>query len=404
LGCSDHHPDFSASGMTMIRSTSILLATALLLSACSIDLAEGNPTQPAQPTPIPDSPTPKILIAPFRTATPSPAPPPAALPMPTVMVPVTWGRLGLSGELLFITANPSNSRNGFTASLRQLDLASGALSSVFQPPDDSWIDSFSVSPDRRRIALAYAPPPSSLGMPVGDTGLYILPWDEPRIPQVLLSPTEKQDLYFNPVWSPDGRYLYYVHIEPQGTSGIYKYSIERIATIGGQPMVVLENAYWPQLSPDGQKLVYVTNEPSGSLFDLYIADPDGTHARKIDLPASFPAADAPFFSPDSKTLYFSAIDVVSSAGPTWLERLLGVQVASAHSVPSDWWRIPVAGGQAERITHIADTGLIGAFAPDGKRIAFICSSGVFIMDSDGGGLTTLLANTDAFGSTAWVPR
>jgi Tol biopolymer transport system component len=320
------------------------------------------------------------------------------------MVPVTWGRLGLSGELLFITAVASNSRNGFTADLMRLNLASGALSTFFQPLDDSWIDSFAVSPDGKQIALAYAPPPSGPGMPVGVTGIYILPWDGPRVPQALLSPSEKQDLYFDPVWSRDGGYLYYDHVEQQGTSGTYKYSIERIASIGGQPTVVVENAYWPQLSPDGEKLAYVTNEPSGTVFDLYIADPDGTHARRIDLPASFPAVDAPFFSPDSKTLYFSAIDVVSSAGPTWLERLLGVQVASAHSVPSDWWRIPVTGGQAERITHIADTGLIGAFAPDGKRIAFICSSGVFIMDPDGGGLTTLLANTDAFGSTAWVPR
>lgn len=389
----------------MTRRTSILLAAALLLSACSIDLAEDNPTQPAQPPPIPDSLTPKVFVAPFRTATPSPTPPrQPAIPMPTVMVPVTWGRLGQSGELLFVTADASNSRNGFTASLRQLDLATGALSSIFQPPDDSWIDSFSVSPDRKRIALAYAPPPARPEMPVGETGIYIVPWAEPRIPQALLSPTDKQDLYFHPVWSPDARYLYYVHVEPQGTSGTYVYSIERIGASGGQPMTVVENAYWPQLSPDGAKLVYVTNEPSGSVFDLYIAASDGTDARRLDLPPSFPAVDAPFFSPDGKMLYFSAIDVVSSTGPSWLDRLLGVQVASAHSVPSDWWQIPVAGGQAERVTHIADTGLVGVFGPDGRHLAFISSSGVFMMDSSGGGLTTLLGNTNAFGSIAWIRR
>jgi len=127
--------------------------------------------------------------------------------------------------------------------------------------------------------------------------------------------------------------------------------------------------------------------------------------------------DAPFFSPDGSFIYFSATGdgrlapalvedpLQGTARPRewgWLDALFGAQTAFANGAPSDWWRIPAAGGQPQRLTRILDTGLSGAFSPDGGRIAFIALSGLYLMNPDGSGLTQLL-NVANVGTVDWVP-
>ena len=69
---------------------------------------------------------------------------------------------------------------------------------------------------------------------------------------------------------------------------------------------------------------------------------------------------------------------------------------------SDWWRIPVAGGPPQRLTHIFDTGLYGAFSPDGAHIAFIALTGLYVMNPDGSALTQML-NVANVGTVDWIP-
>jgi TolB protein len=114
--------------------------------------------------------------------------------------------------------------------------------------------------------------------------------------------------------------------------------------------------------------------------------------------------DMPLFSPDGRTIYFSAADPAGVApGASLLERLFGVTVAQAHNVPSDWWRVPLEGGAAERLTEIGGIGLYGDFSPDGSRMAFISNTGVHVMNPDGSGLDTLIAADGFFGTIDWVP-
>ena len=114
--------------------------------------------------------------------------------------------------------------------------------------------------------------------------------------------------------------------------------------------------------------------------------------------------DAALFSPDGQTLLFSAPVETQSYQPNWVDKLFGVQVAKAHTVPSDWFSVPVSGGPTTRLTNIQTTNLFASYAPDGKHIVSHSTSGIFVMNPDGSELTMLVQNPQAVpGTVSWIP-
>ena len=105
-------------------------------------------------------------------------------------------------------------------------------------------------------------------------------------------------------------------------------------------------------SPDGRWLVYTVSEAvmeeevSETRSQLHLASADG--ARRLQLTRGQASASGPQFSGDSALVYFR----------------------SKREEGTDVWRIPVGGGEAERVTEWK--GSIGAFAvaPDGAALAF----------------------------------
>jgi Tol biopolymer transport system component len=84
--------------------------------------------------------------------------------------------------------------------------------------------------------------------------------------------------------------------------------------------------------------------------------------------------------------------------------LFGVGVATAHTVPSDWWSVPIGGGMPTQLTHLAAVGLFGSLSPDGKYIASYSGSGIFVMNLDGTGLTMLVNDNGTLsGTLTWIP-
>jgi Tol biopolymer transport system component len=379
----------------LLRRVPVVLLAAIL-AACSLDISE--------PSPLPTAFVPLQQPAEQATAT--------AMALLAEAEggnsAAAWAHLNLSGRIIFTAG---------TDGVRQLDLATGQVATLFKPPERAWLTAVAAAPKNGRLALAYAPPPPGNEVQLGYTSLYTLPGDCGQRPvgctiddlEVLLERTERHEAYFSPVWSPDGRYLYFAHFTPSDSASgsSFKYSLERIALPGGQPELVVDNALWPSLSADGSRLVYVWFDQADFSDHLFVADADGQNAVRLLAPNAFEAVDSPLFTHDSQHVIFSAVGEGPSSAVqwpvlAWLDQLLGVKTALAHNVPSDWWIMPSVGGQPTRLTNIYEVGLFGAISPDGQHVAFMGSSGLSVMRADGTQITPL-ARAAGYGTLQWVP-
>lgn len=127
-------------------------------------------------------------------------------------------------------------------------------------------------------------------------------------------------------FSPDGSFVQF-WARQQGQAGDPDISIWAVPTLGGQPRPYLAGAAELDWSPDGSRLAYHTPGPGDP---LYVADASLASQGKLIFTA--PAglhSHFPLWSPDAAFVY-----VVEGALPDNL----------------DIWRIPSAGGKAERIT------------------------------------------------------
>jgi Tol biopolymer transport system component len=327
--------------------------------------------------------------------------------LPTFNIPVTWGNLNLTGMLVYTMSG----QDGNTAYMRiqALDLASGAGTTIFQAPQNGFIYFATVSPDGKTLVMAYSPPPGANLS--AHQELYSLPLDGSAPPQLLFIPVTNSDEYFQPEWSPDGKYLYFTHVNFQQAPSMPKqhypiYEVYRMAYPGGQPEKLADQAYWPRLSGDSSHLAYVSLDPLEGKNNLFVANADGSNPQNVSLASQgIPdIVDAPIFTPDNQSILFSAVVPVQSSAPTWLEKVLGITVASAHTVPSDWWSIPLSGGTPKQLTHIQAVGLFGSISPDQQYIASYSGGGIFVMKPDGTESTMLIKDVGGQpGTVSWIP-
>ena len=114
--------------------------------------------------------------------------------------------------------------------------------------------------------------------------------------------------------------------------------------------------------------------------------------------------DAPFFSTDDQSILFSGEVPSESYRPNWFEKLVGIRAAKANGKPSDWWSVPVGGGEITRLTHLQTARLYGSFSPDKKHIVSYGGEEIFVMKPDGSELTILFSGLNLFhGTVSWIP-
>ena len=376
------------------RPSFLFLILALVLSSCVIEV-----DQPAAVTPAPTFTSVPTSALPTETA-------PQTNTVNTPQVPVTWGDLNLTGRLVYINGLVVD--NIFSLQIQILDLVTGEITTVFDAPKYSWVYYVTVSPDNKQLAFSYSPPPGD--NPV-DQDIYTMPLDGSQPPQLLFTPPTKEDDYIEVEYSPDGKYVYVTHVNyqiPPAEGQIYPlYTIYRRALPEGKFEMVAEKAYWPRISPDSSQITYVTVDLFTRRNKLFLANADGGNVREVEItgPQLPDIKDAPIFSADGESLMFSTEVPIQSYQPNWLDSLMGVTVAKAHSnVPSDWWSIPITGGEMTRLTHIQSMGLFGSRSPDGQYLASYSLNGIFVMRMDGTQLTQLLPNPQSVpGTVCWIP-
>ncbi|RPJ41304.1 MAG: hypothetical protein EHM21_13330 [Chloroflexi bacterium] len=346
--------------------------------------------------------------------------PSCSSPGPTVQVLPALAEANLSGKMVFILYNQKGNQ------IVQLDLATGKMVTLFAAPERSWLGAAEISPDGTQLVLSYAPPPPRGKVQLAETGLYLMPLDSAadaaagaaalaeRALQPLLQPSRANESFTYPTWAPDGQWIYFTHTVPSTTNRLgIDTTIER-ARLGGEVEVVLNSATWPRLSPDGKWMAFLTLSEFTSDNALSLAGADGSNPAELVPARAFPIVDAPLFSPDGTEVYFSAPSPQGQAA-TGKARLwpgsradswsFGARPVSAHSEPSDWFRVRVDGGEPgslpEQITQVQDVNMIAAFSPDGQRLAYLSQTGLFVLKPDGSQITQLAALT-GIGSLNWI--
>ena len=372
----------------MKKNSLLLFYTLVIFSllGCTVEV-----NQPASPTPLPGdlSPAPTISILDANN---------------TTLIPNTWADLNLNGGLVYSTV--STEGGVYTSRIQLLDLVSGESKTIFTSTGNAWIYYLTVSPDAKQLIMSYAPPSQPGAESV--TSLYALPLEGTATPQILFTPPTPYDRYIQVEWSPDGQYIYFVHYnhntQPAGQA-FPDYQIFRMAYPDGQPQKILDQAFWPRISPDSSRLVYITLDPSSGTNQLSLANTDGSNRQAIMFSDASVSAivDAPIFSLDGQSILFSAPSPPQAYQPNWLERLMGVQIASAHNVPSDWWSVPILGGVPVRLTHLQTIKLFASISPDGKHVASLSGDGIFVMDLDGSNLNRILFDPGVSSTVNWIP-
>jgi hypothetical protein len=111
------------------------------------------------------------------------------------------------------------------------------------------------------------------------------------------------------------------------------------------------------------------------------------------------------FSADDQSILFSAPNIGQSSAPDiFLPLLHVIEVVMDGSIPSDWWSIPLAGGEPEQLTSIRASSLFGDFSPDEKHIAVYSAEGIFVMKPDGSELTSIIDDVGQIsGTVSWIP-
>jgi Tol biopolymer transport system component len=295
--------------------------------------------------------------------------------------------------------------NSSVARIQRLDLSTGTVATIFSGPPGGWIYYATISPDAKQLIMSYQPPPGSNS--ASNRILYSMPLDGTASPKPLFMPPTPDDHYTQVEWSPDGKYIYYVHYNHTESGGQFyeTYEIFRMAYPDGNSQKILDRAFWPRLSSDSSKLVYVSLDPVSGLNQLFTANADGSNAQKINFSGSWipDIIDAPIFSPDHQSILFSSPGPSQSYQPNWVERVMGIQVAKAHSIPSDWWSVPVTGGAPTRLTNLQTINLFASLLPDNKHIVSVGGDGLFVMELNGSNLTGLLSDAGVHGTVSWIP-
>jgi TolB protein len=172
-------------------------------------------------------------------------------------------------------------------------------------------------------------------------------------------------------WSPDGRYLAYVHHHPGPNGAPANYDTFRVPVGGGEPEQLNSNPAnddGPEYSPDG-KWTYYNTVRSGS-WDIWRMPADGAGAedRKAEQVTNDDLEDwFPHLSPDGKWIVFLSF---AKGVKTHNDKLPGTQL---RMMPAPGARVSRSPKIEVLTTFLGGQGTINvnSWSPDSQRFAYV---------------------------------
>jgi serine/threonine protein kinase/Tol biopolymer transport system component len=204
---------------------------------------------------------------------------------------------------------------------------------------------------------------------------------------VPVSVTDSGSLHQSPVWSRDGRTLYYVS-NRQGPRDVYALQVGERGSGRGEPVRVTTGigAHSIDLSADGTRIVYAAYRSSANVWAMPIpSHPPGSPASAVPVTSGNQNAEGIRVSRDGRWVVYD----------------------SDLSGNSDVYRVPVAGGEPERLTRDPSDEFRGALSPTGKELAYHSfrtgSRNVFLARLDGGPVQQLTHSSHQLAMANWSP-
>ena len=218
----------------------------------------------------------------------------------------------------------------------------------------------------------------------------------------------------SPQWLPSGRVYYTVR---RVTNGREAMSVVR-QTEGGQPEVLVDNAYSPAVSPDETTLVYIRSSRAGqTMFKKTLSDSgDGCELISDQV---FQYLSLPRISPDGKRVALGGsgeatlqpsgcggdprAKASAPGAPVSLDLAALVQpdVAYAHGLPADIYSLNLDGSNLTRIADIKDDDPTVAWSPNGSKLGIFGVAALFVVDAKGGP-TDKLVDQGGYGGLDWT--
>jgi eukaryotic-like serine/threonine-protein kinase len=202
--------------------------------------------------------------------------------------------------------------------------------------------------------------------------------------------TSDKQADWNPIWSADGRYIYFVS-ERQGGMGLWRIPIDEVS---GRPLGELEavlgttTQVWQfDLSRDQRRLVYLSRYTRGNLQAIEF---DPQRLAVIGQPVWITRGSRPAGSPD-----------VSPDGALIVHHTIGGVQEDLFVVKSD------GSGQPVNLTNDQARDRTPRWSPDGRRIAFYSNfdgpAQVWVVNADGSGRRKLTNVSRGVAYPFWSP-
>jgi Tol biopolymer transport system component/tRNA A-37 threonylcarbamoyl transferase component Bud32 len=172
---------------------------------------------------------------------------------------------------------------------------------------------------------------------------------------------------YNPVWSPDGRWIAFLRSQPRAPSGLRSRELRLIPSLGGPERNLADirsqdfagglypDAVYLAWSPDSSSLVVTDSPGEGQPDALFVVSLETGERRRLTNPRSPVLADtSPAVSPDGRSLAFLRRTSWGSGELHLLPLGKGLKAA----------------GEPERLTPAELRADYPAWMPDGKEIIF----------------------------------
>lgn len=201
----------------------------------------------------------------------------------------------------------------------------------------------------------------------------------------LVNLTREPDLYYGLQWSPNGKKLAYVQLNPNGQPGQNIF----VVSANGQDKIRLTpdgQNFEPQWSPDGSKILFTSQR--GNLMHLYVVNADGSNLQQLTQGEQNDYRGK--WSPDGSKIIYTSDKLAMTT-----HNLNGEEIFVVNA----------DGSKPQQLTNNGFQDTDPVWSPDGSQIAFASNRDgnfeIYIAQADGSRPINLSRNKAADTHPVW---